>query len=74
MRPGSQGVGHGRAAKRKSFANDIGYKASLIAVTTHSNGSKGDREPQERMAERGPGFACKYLKRWSAVGGDGGCG
>ena len=33
------------AAKRQAFANDLGYQASLIAVSASSNRSKGDSEP-----------------------------
>lgn len=51
---------------RKAFANDLGYKASLIAVSASSNRSKGDREPQDWMPERA-GYACTYVKQWVAV-------
>lgn len=54
------------ADTRRRFANDLGYKFSLIAVTASSNRSKGDREPQDWMPER-PGFACTYVKQWVAV-------
>lgn len=46
--------------------NDLGYRASLIAVSASSNRSKSDQEPQDWMPERA-GFACKYVKRWAAV-------
>lgn len=54
------------ADTRRRFANDLGYKFSLIAVTASSNRSKGDREPQDWMPER-PGYACTYVKQWVAV-------
>lgn len=54
------------SAKRKAYANDLGYKASLIAVSAHSNRSKGDREPQDWMPER-VAYSCKYVKQWVAV-------
>jgi hypothetical protein len=54
------------AAKRQAYANDLGYKASLIAVSASSNRSKGDREPQSWMPLR-PGYQCGYAKRWVAV-------
>jgi hypothetical protein len=54
------------STKREAYANDLGYKASLIAVSAHSNRSKGDREPQDWMPERSS-YACKYVKRWVAV-------
>ena len=52
--------------KRQAYANDLGYKASLIAVTAASNGSKGDREPQDWMPARS-GYQCAYVTRWVAV-------
>jgi Protein of unknown function (DUF1524) len=54
------------SATRKAYANDLGYKASLIAVSAHSNRSKGDQEPQDWMPERAS-YACTYLKAWVAV-------
>lgn len=54
------------AAKRRAFANDLGYKSSLIAVSASSNRSKGDREPQNWMPSM-PGYQCGYAKRWVAV-------
>jgi hypothetical protein len=54
------------AAKRKAYANDLGYKASLIAVSASSNRSKGDREPQDWMPARA-GDTCNYVKQWVAV-------
>jgi hypothetical protein len=54
------------AATRKAYANDLGYKASLIAVSAHSNRSKGDREPQDWMPDR-TSYACTYLSQWVAV-------
>jgi hypothetical protein len=54
------------AATRKAYANDLGYQADLIAVSAHSNRSKGDREPQDWMAERA-GYACTYVKQWVAI-------
>ena len=54
------------AAKRKAYANDLGYKHSLIAVSASSNRSKGDREPQDWMPIRAS-YTCLYAKRWAAV-------
>jgi hypothetical protein len=54
------------SATRKAYANDLGYKADLIAVSAHSNRSKGDREPQNWMPERAA-YACTYEKEWVAV-------
>ena len=52
------------ANRREAFANDIGYKFSLIAVSASSNRSKGDREPQDWMPQL---KRCAYLKEWVAV-------
>jgi hypothetical protein len=54
------------AATRKAYANDLGYKASLIAVSAHSNRSKSDREPQDWLPEL-TGYACTYEAQWTAV-------
>ena len=54
------------AATRRAYANDLGYSASLIAVSAHSNRSKGDREPQDWMPDRSA-YACTYVKQWVAV-------
>jgi len=54
------------AATRKAYANDLGYSATLIAVSAHENRSKGDREPQTWMPKR-TGFACHYVSQWVAV-------
>lgn len=54
------------AVTRKAYANDLGYRASLIAVSAHANRSKGDREPQNWMPERAA-YSCDYVSRWVAV-------
>jgi hypothetical protein len=54
------------SATRTAYANDLGYQASLIAVSAHSNRSKGDREPQNWMPER-TAYSCEYVARWVAV-------
>lgn len=54
------------SATRKAYANDLGYEASLIAVSAHANRSKGDREPQDWMPERAA-YSCDYVSRWVAV-------
>ena len=54
------------AAKRKAYANDLGYQHSLIAVSASSNRSKGEREPQDWMPTRAA-YTCLYAKRWVAV-------
>ena len=54
------------AATRTAYANDLSYRADLIAVSAHENRSKGDREPQDWMPDRTE-YACTYLKHWVAV-------
>lgn len=53
-------------ATRTRYANDLGYGPDLVAVTAHSNRSKGDREPQAWLPPRGS-FDCTYLAWWVAV-------
>jgi hypothetical protein len=54
------------AGTRARYSNDLGYRADLIAVTAHSNRSKGEREPQDWMPERAS-YRCTYLASWVAV-------
>ena len=54
------------ADTRERFANDLGYGASLIAVSAHSNRSKGDSEPQHWEPAR-TSYRCTYVARWVAV-------
>ena len=49
---------------RERFANDLGYRGSLIAVSASSNRSKSDRDPTDWLPEYGK---CKYAKTWIAV-------
>jgi len=53
-------------ATRERYANDLGYGADLVAVTAHSNRSKGDREPQDWLPDR-TSFQCRYMAWWVAV-------
>lgn len=53
------------STQRRSFANDLGYKWSLQAVTLSVNRSKSDRDIAEwlpRAVTR-----CAYVQRWMAV-------
>lgn len=54
------------SATRAAYANDLGYAASLIAVTASTNRSKSDREPHAWMPPNGS-FHCTYVARWVAV-------
>lgn len=49
---------------RRRFANDLGDRRSLVAVSASANRSKGDGDPAEWMPELA---ACKYLRHWVAV-------
>ena len=51
---------------RTQFGNDLGYAASLLAVSASSNRSKSDRDPASWMPAN-PGFACDYVATWVAV-------
>jgi Protein of unknown function (DUF1524) len=49
---------------RERFANDLGDRRSLVAVTASANRSKSDRDPSEWMPDRAQ---CKYVRQWVAV-------
>ncbi len=54
------------ARTRETYANDLGFASSLLAVTAASNRSKSDRDPTDWM----PPLAsqrCTYAKSWIAV-------
>lgn len=53
-------------ATRTAYANDMGYKGSLMAVSASSNRSKGDRDPQAWMPTQSS-YRCTYAKTWIAV-------
>lgn len=54
------------AATRAAFANDLGYRYSLNAVTARSNRSKGDKEPGSWLPSN-RAYRCTYLASWVAV-------
>lgn len=53
------------ADTRRRYANDMGYAASLLAVSAASNRSKGDSDPAQWMPVASA--ACDYAQRWVAV-------
>jgi hypothetical protein len=53
------------AGTRKWFANDLGDRRALVAVTASSNRSKADRDPREWMPR--PAARCRYVREWTAV-------
>ncbi|MFC5495734.1 HNH endonuclease family protein [Nocardioides caricicola] len=51
-------------ATRERYANDLGDRRSLVAVTDNENQSKSDRDPAEWL----PDFeVCRYVAEWTAV-------
>lgn len=52
------------AATREAYANDLGDKRSLVAVTAASNRSKSDRDPAEWLPKKN---VCRYVAEWTAV-------
>lgn len=54
------------AQKREAYANDLGYGASLIAVSAHANRSKGDKEPNAYLPAL-TSYRCSYVRNWIAV-------
>ncbi len=51
---------------RRSFANDLGYRLSVVAVTASSNRSKGDSDPAAWLP-RFDRYRCTYVASWVAV-------
>jgi len=52
------------AAQRQAFANDLDNSDALIAVTSSSNRSKGDKDPALWMPAK---EQCAYAEKWVAV-------
>jgi len=50
----------------RSYANDLGYEHSLIAVTAAANRSKSDQDPASWLPSDAS-FICQYLGRWIGV-------
>ena len=49
---------------RERYANDLGDRRTLVAVTDNVNQSKSDRDPAEWL----PAYdRCKYVRQWTAV-------
>lgn len=53
-------------ATREAFANDLGFRGSLIAVSASSNRSKSDRDPAEWLPPM-KSYVCDYVTTWIAV-------
>ena len=54
-----------RPALRRQLANDLGYPATLVAVTKASATAKAGREPQDWSPR--PAYRCTYVADWVAV-------
>jgi hypothetical protein len=52
--------------KRTAYANDLGYAASLIAVSAHENRSKGDDDPTAYLPSS-KSDVCAYVRNYIAV-------
>lgn len=58
------GAKNWNAATRKAYANDLGDKRTLVAITDNVNQSKGDRDPAQWLPEL---KRCTYIEQWVAV-------
>lgn len=54
------------AKKRAAFTNDLGYGASLIAVSASAQQSKGSKDPASWLPSLRP-YRCAYIKNYVAV-------
>jgi hypothetical protein len=54
------------ADTRKRFANDLGTRYDLLAVSVHTNESKGDAGPDDWLPPR-RSFDCRYMTDYTAV-------
>ena len=52
--------------QRKKFANDLDKSFFLIAVTAHSNRSKGEQDPAEWMPTSAS-YRCEYARIWVKI-------
>ena len=50
---------------RRRFANDLGDRRSLVAVTDNVNQAKSDRDPAQWLPRKAA--QCRYVKEWVAV-------
>lgn len=53
-------------ARRQAYANDLSDARALIAVTSGSNRSKGEKDPPQWMPKNAS-YACTYLSNWVVV-------
>lgn len=50
----------------RTYANDLGYEYSLIAVSAKSNRQKSDQDPAEWMPSNSA-YVCEYVGQWVAI-------
>jgi hypothetical protein len=62
----TSGASSWSANRRSAYANDLGYAASLVAVSLHENRSKGDEEPNAYLPPKAS-YVCTYVRNWIAV-------
>jgi hypothetical protein len=62
----SAGAWKWNANTRMRFANDLGTTYDLIAVSGHSNESKGDQGPDQWLPPK-QAFDCRYMADYTAV-------
>lgn len=53
-------------SRRRDFANDLAYGATLVAVTDNVNQSKGDRDPSQWLPPL-TSSRCLYAIQWAQV-------
>jgi hypothetical protein len=53
-------------ATREAYANDLGTRYDLLAVSAHANESKGDQGPDDWLPPR-RSFDCRYMADYTAV-------
>lgn len=52
--------------QRREYANYVGYRWALLAVSASANRSKGDKSP-DRWRPENPAFWCQYAQAWATV-------
>lgn len=60
------GARNWNTATRQAYANDLGYNASLVAVSASSNRAKGASDPAQWMPPASSN-TCQYARNWVAV-------
>jgi hypothetical protein len=54
------------SATRRAFANDLGTRYDLLAVSGHANESKSDQSPDQWLPPK-TSFDCRYMADYTAV-------